>query len=317
MFSKALGSAACRETRGWRAQVHINLRDERRRASKMPGEPNRKGKTLRWDEENLDYNEENKQPTMKIDEPPTPFNFDYCDDEGAITPYHADSGAGPSTSASAPSPRAHSAPWDRGVPALRCFSCDSCVRHQRRRPCASAFTGLAGACWPHCRALTRALRAGTPPGDVAAAPSTVSVPPGPSLSFAAELEGKMGAIAGDPDSAVPAVVASAEEEAAKKAAFAANRAAHYNMGVLLKGGVSFDSDDSDAEAGDGAAASTAPGEEEGEEESAAARQARKEEFAKKRKAFYLARDQEAAERAKLEAGDLASPDAPQEERDEK
>jgi hypothetical protein len=123
MFSKALGSAACRETRGWRAQVHINLRDERRRASKMPGEPNRKGKTLRWDEENLDYNEENKQPTMKIDEPPTPFNFDYCDDEGAITPYHADSGAGPSTSASAPSPRAHSAPWDRGVPALRCFSC--------------------------------------------------------------------------------------------------------------------------------------------------------------------------------------------------
>ena len=38
-------------------------------------------KTLRWDEANLDYNEENKQPTMKIDEPPTPFNFDYCDDE--------------------------------------------------------------------------------------------------------------------------------------------------------------------------------------------------------------------------------------------
>ena len=113
----------------------------------MPGEPNRKGKTLRWDEENLDYNEENKQPTMKIDEPPTPFNFDYCDDEGAITPYHADSGAGPSTSASAPSPRAHSTPWDRGVPALRWFSCDSCVRHRRRRPCASAFTswlGLAG-----------------------------------------------------------------------------------------------------------------------------------------------------------------------------
>ena len=72
-----------------------------------------------------------------------------------------------------------------------------------------------------------------------------------------------------------------------------------------------------AEAGDGAAASTAPGDEEGEEESAAARQARKEEFAKKRKAFYLARDQEAAERAKLEAGDLPSPDAPQEERDEK
>ena len=38
-------------------------------------------KSLTWDEENLDYNEENKTPKMKIDEPPTPFNFDYCDDE--------------------------------------------------------------------------------------------------------------------------------------------------------------------------------------------------------------------------------------------
>jgi hypothetical protein len=38
-------------------------------------------KSLRWDEENLEYNEENKTPKMKIDEPPTPFNFDYCDDE--------------------------------------------------------------------------------------------------------------------------------------------------------------------------------------------------------------------------------------------
>jgi hypothetical protein len=41
----------------------------------------RKKKALSWDEENLDYNEENKTPKMKIDEPPTPFNFDYCDDE--------------------------------------------------------------------------------------------------------------------------------------------------------------------------------------------------------------------------------------------
>ena len=40
-------------------------------------------KSLSWDEENLDYNEENKTPKMKIDEPPTPFNFDYCDDEAA------------------------------------------------------------------------------------------------------------------------------------------------------------------------------------------------------------------------------------------
>ena len=46
----------------------------------MPAADGQK-KSLRWDEENLDYNEENKTPKMKIDEPPTPFNFDYCDDE--------------------------------------------------------------------------------------------------------------------------------------------------------------------------------------------------------------------------------------------
>ena len=43
--------------------------------------PKQGKKSLRWDEENLDYNEEHKTPKMKIDEPPTPFNFDYCDDE--------------------------------------------------------------------------------------------------------------------------------------------------------------------------------------------------------------------------------------------
>ena len=48
----------------------------------MPAADGKK-KSLRWDEENLDYNEENKTPKMKIDEPPTPFNFDYCDDEPA------------------------------------------------------------------------------------------------------------------------------------------------------------------------------------------------------------------------------------------
>ena len=49
---------------------------------RMPAADGKK-KSLRWDEENLDYNEENKTPKMKIDEPPTPFNFDYCDDEPA------------------------------------------------------------------------------------------------------------------------------------------------------------------------------------------------------------------------------------------
>mmetsp|Transcript_32328 Transcript_32328/g.76811 ORF Transcript_32328/g.76811 Transcript_32328/m.76811 type:complete len:143 (-) Transcript_32328:93-521(-) len=36
---------------------------------------------IRWDEPNLTYNDENRCATMKIDEPPTPYNFDYCDDE--------------------------------------------------------------------------------------------------------------------------------------------------------------------------------------------------------------------------------------------
>ena len=48
---------------------------------KMASEEIARKKSLTWDEENLDYNEENKTPKMKIDEPPTPFNFDYCDDE--------------------------------------------------------------------------------------------------------------------------------------------------------------------------------------------------------------------------------------------
>lgn len=30
-----------------------------------------------WDEDNLIYNESLKEPTMKIDEPPTPYNRDY------------------------------------------------------------------------------------------------------------------------------------------------------------------------------------------------------------------------------------------------
>lgn len=47
----------------------------------LESEGRKEKKALRWDEENLDYNEENKTPKMKIDEPPTPFNFDYCDDE--------------------------------------------------------------------------------------------------------------------------------------------------------------------------------------------------------------------------------------------
>ncbi|EKX43072.1 hypothetical protein GUITHDRAFT_110797 [Guillardia theta CCMP2712] len=36
---------------------------------------------VKWDETNLEYNEQNKCATMKIDEPPTPFNFEYCEDE--------------------------------------------------------------------------------------------------------------------------------------------------------------------------------------------------------------------------------------------
>ena len=42
---------------------------------KQGGEGSRKAGAVRWDEENLKYNEENKSATMKIDEPKTPYNF--------------------------------------------------------------------------------------------------------------------------------------------------------------------------------------------------------------------------------------------------
>ncbi len=36
---------------------------------------------VRWNEENLAENENSRTATMTIDEPPTPFNFEYCEDE--------------------------------------------------------------------------------------------------------------------------------------------------------------------------------------------------------------------------------------------
>jgi aminopeptidase C len=36
---------------------------------------------VQWDEENLLENENSRCATMTIDEPPTPFNFEYCEDE--------------------------------------------------------------------------------------------------------------------------------------------------------------------------------------------------------------------------------------------
>lgn len=38
-------------------------------------------KGVRWDENNLEVNDQNRSATMKIDEPPTPFNFEYCDED--------------------------------------------------------------------------------------------------------------------------------------------------------------------------------------------------------------------------------------------
>eukprot|EP00281_Chroomonas_sp_CCMP1168_P022180 CAMPEP_0206234950 /NCGR_PEP_ID=MMETSP0047_2-20121206/12877_1 /ASSEMBLY_ACC=CAM_ASM_000192 /TAXON_ID=195065 /ORGANISM="Chroomonas mesostigmatica_cf, Strain CCMP1168" /LENGTH=178 /DNA_ID=CAMNT_0053659097 /DNA_START=115 /DNA_END=648 /DNA_ORIENTATION=+ len=38
-------------------------------------------KGVHWNEENLEKNENERCATMKIDEPPTPFNFEYCQDD--------------------------------------------------------------------------------------------------------------------------------------------------------------------------------------------------------------------------------------------
>ena len=41
---------------------------------------------ITWDEDNIDYCEKNKDSTMKIDEPPTPFSYyDLAQDECAGT----------------------------------------------------------------------------------------------------------------------------------------------------------------------------------------------------------------------------------------
>lgn len=37
--------------------------------------------SIRWDESNLEYNEQNKTATMKIDEAPTPYRYDCSDDD--------------------------------------------------------------------------------------------------------------------------------------------------------------------------------------------------------------------------------------------
>ena len=38
-------------------------------------------RAVQWNEDNLRENDESRCATMKIDEPPTPFNFEYCEDE--------------------------------------------------------------------------------------------------------------------------------------------------------------------------------------------------------------------------------------------
>jgi len=52
------------------------------------------------------------------------------------------------------------------------------------------------------------------------------------------------AVAASPADYICCQYTAEEEEEAKKVAFAANRAAHYNMAAALRGHVSLDSDDS-------------------------------------------------------------------------
>ncbi|KAJ5079886.1 protein phosphatase 1 regulatory (inhibitor) subunit 2 [Anaeramoeba ignava] len=42
-----------------------------------------KNTSLRWDEENLRYNEENRTDTMIIDEPKTPYNYEQFNDSSS------------------------------------------------------------------------------------------------------------------------------------------------------------------------------------------------------------------------------------------
>jgi hypothetical protein len=78
--------------------------------------------------------------------------------------------------------------------------------------------------------------------------------------------------------------AAEEEEEARKAAFAANRAAHYNMAAALRGHVSFEEEDEDAEGqGEACSKDAADDDEITDDADDPEGLSRKEKFAQKRK----------------------------------
>ena len=74
-----------------------------------------------------------------------------------------------------------------------------------------------------------------------------------------------------------------EEEEARKAAFAANRAAHYNMAAALRGHVSFGGGDSDEDKQEDACSKDAAEDEMQDADDDGDGLTRKEKFAQKRK----------------------------------
>jgi len=52
-------------------------------AEELPGKamPHNSARGVHWNEANLEQNESERTATMTIDEPPTPFNFEYCQDD--------------------------------------------------------------------------------------------------------------------------------------------------------------------------------------------------------------------------------------------
>mmetsp|Transcript_33199 Transcript_33199/g.51681 ORF Transcript_33199/g.51681 Transcript_33199/m.51681 type:complete len:232 (+) Transcript_33199:73-768(+) len=216
--------------------------------------------TVKWDEENLKENEESRTATMKIDEPPTPFNFDYCDEEN--DPEDAP--------ASGPKPAAQ--PGSEEKPAEVTFAAQW------------AAAGMDEVLSDPANLRPSFEDGGEEPSEQPW-PRLAKNPSHPCFQKSRTSD------AGQPDSRFlhqvsKAVCGAAEEELEeRKKAFDAKRKGHYNMSAALSRKVEFDEEGEE----DGKEPEADADEDELKKH---------EEFVKKRKAFYQERDRQAAERGK-------------------